>query len=47
MVACDQQEKIASTPKVLLGIFIQIQIYFEGMLNQTVYAWVGVKAPGT
>ena len=45
MVTCDQQEKVASTPKVLLGNFLQIQRYAEGMLNQTVYERVGNKFP--
>ena len=28
MVTCDQKEKVASSPKVLLGIFLQIQNKF-------------------
>ena len=40
MVTCDQKEKVQSSPKVLLGIYLQIKINFEGMLNQTVYEWV-------
>ena len=28
MVTCDQQEKVAPSPKVLLGIFLQIQNIF-------------------
>ena len=28
MVTCDQQEKVAPSPKVLLGIFLQIQDLF-------------------
>ena len=28
MVTCDQHEKIASSPKVLLGIFLQIRNKF-------------------
>ena len=43
MVTCDQQEKVASGPKVLLESFSQIQ-HFEGMLNQTVYEWVGINS---
>ena len=39
MVTCDQQEKVAYSPKVLLGIF------FKSMLNYTVYEWVGMKFP--
>ena len=44
MVTCDQQEKLASSPMVLLGIFYKYKIYFEGMLNFTVYKWVGVNS---
>ena len=28
MVTCDQQEKVASSPKILLGIFLQIHHFF-------------------
>ena len=46
MVTCDQQEKVASSPKVLLGIFYfyKYKIYFEGMLNKTIYEWVGINS---
>ena len=43
MVTCDQQEKVLSSQKVLLGIFLQIRNYFDGMLNKTVYEWVAAK----
>ena len=34
MVTCDQQEKVASSPKVLLGIFLQIQNpYLVSLVN--------------
>ena len=33
MVTCDQQEKIASSPKVFWEFFYKYKINFEGMLN--------------
>ena len=41
MVTCDLQEKVAI---VLLRFFLQNKIYFEGMLNLTIYEWVGVNS---
>ena len=42
MVTCNQQEKVASSPKVLLEY--KYKIYFEGMLNETVYEWVRMNS---
>ena len=45
MVTCDQQEQVAFSPKALLGIyFYKYKIYFEVMLNYTLFEWVGVNS---
>ena len=42
MVTYHQQEKVASSPKVLLGIFLQIQNLFLRYAEINRYEWVGV-----
>ena len=41
-MTCDQHEKFASSPKILQEIFLQIYIFFKGMLDETAYKWVGI-----
>ena len=40
MMTCDHQEKVAPSPKVLLGIFLQIGNVFGRYAEITIYEWV-------
>ena len=44
METCGQQEKIAPSPYVIMGVFLQIKIIFEDMLNSIIFVWVGLNS---